>query len=114
MTQQDLEMRVAALEAILARDGITICPACGGSMRESPRFSGVFYCQQDHGHCGEWILRHVEGGRRNGDWPKTAFVRTIVRAGKVDRFRDRDIFRRVLYVAGREVDADPADNGHEE
>ena len=107
-TQEDLEKRIAFLEKLLQTQGIASCPLCGGVMRESPKFGGNFYCQQEKGHCGEWVLRTVPN-RKRGRWPDAYFHRThvkdgqVVPFGQVSEYRDDAVFRRVIFVAGKEV-----------
>lgn len=112
--EAELEKRIEFLEGILKNQGIDACPACGGVMRQSPKFSGNFYCQQQNGHCGEWVLRTIPPRTKRGSWPHTHFERTRVKDGRVERFGGDDIFRRVVFIAGKAVDYDPFAGSDEE
>lgn len=106
-TTEELERRITQLEHLLRNNGLGICPVCGGSTRTSNKFPLNENCHQDKGHCGEWILENLDG-RKMGDWPKSRFIRTRIKGGKVQRLERTDYFKRILFVAGKAVDIDPA------
>ena len=111
-TIEELEQLITQLEETLKVNGLRLCPLCGGTTRLSTRFPGNEFCQQDNGHCGEWVLHQISPYRRNGDWPKSFFSRTHIKEGKVMRLDIARPFKRIVFVAGKEIDIDPAAQGN--
>lgn len=76
----ELKDRIARLEKALAQSGAAVCPVCGGRMSASTKYPR-FYCLQDFGLCGEWVLNKDRRGTKH---PFTTFSRTSVSNGAVD------------------------------
>lgn len=104
--QVELQKGIARLQAQLD-DGFKPCPLCGGSLKKRGRGYPGEWCQQDNGHCGEWVLNPVT--LKRGDFPAAHFIRTLVKNGRIDRFNPQYYpHRLIVFVAGQEVDVDPA------
>jgi hypothetical protein len=99
-----LKQRIERLEVKLATMQTEICPLCGSVTRRSPQFDESRFCQQEYGHCGEWILCPIDAGVKRGHWPGSFFKRTHIKKGKIEGFNPLFLpFRHFYFVAGKEV-----------
>lgn len=117
MNEQDREQllkRIQVLEQMVNAQGLDVCPACGGVMRQSPKYPGQYQCQNDKGHCGEWILKSLPPRNKRGEWPHAFFKRTRTKNGRVERYNSGGVFAKVVFIAGKPVDPDPFSVGDEE
>lgn len=100
---QVLTDKVERLEKLVSRavPDTAICPLCGGLMRKKAKANALI-CEQENGHCGEWVLLDLYGSRRS-DWPHTIFIRTRMGSGQIVEGMPGGAFKRVYFIAGKQV-----------